>query len=875
MKKFLAILMTICMMASLLCVPVFAADADESTDKLPEPAKGTLLRITAIKGDDIVLVGDHTNFEDGWNAAMKNANDMEDYGYDRVVVDLYADWNAVGGEFTDDRINGPGFDNDTIYIPADVKVTLNLNGYTINRGLTKDINDGEVMFINDDADVIINNGTITGGYSNSEGGGLYIEGGANVTLNDVHIIDNKVYNDDGAGIYMYGDSKLTVNGGSFKNNELGSGGRYECYGAAISIDSSTAFFNNVEFKDNITTTTSSKGAAIYVDEGTVFVSECTFNGNGAEKGAKNVCAARSVVHGVDSSITVKKSTFTGNGGVYYRTISNADGKYSVISDFSSVIFLNDSTFTMEECDFSKNAACALFRIESDTKFFISDSRFVDNTSSVLYSKDHDDESYFENCTFTNNKCTEISKYYEVIDIANNVLTFYDCDFGNSTFDKDDADYIRRAYSSVPENEAAIRVSALFADGTTAFSNYYKEFAAGWNTAMEYALSGSYDRIVVDIYKDWNAVDGEFCNTGTGFDWDAIYFPANVKVTLNMNGHTINRGITVYELNGEVMCIENNADVIINDGTITGGNSINGAGGIHIRKGAKVTLNNVNIVGNMSSSDGGGIAIYDRATLIMNGGSFKNNVNCAEESDLDFGTYYGGAVYVNNSSAIFNGVEFKNNTVEESVSNGDAIYADNGNVTLNECTFDGNGIKNDSRYFIYGDESSFVVNNSTFINNAAKRLFYFDDSSLTMEGGKITGSTAEKIFFFDDSKADIKGTTITDNASGLIYVDNGNEKVTMIECAIGNNAPAGDVAEVQVEAKGTLVITDCDLGDTTFENKNMVSGVGSMIGEGSISMILSLLAIFVAGVAFIVVISRGKKKGLPHAKDVGSTVASDE
>ena len=91
MKKFLAILMAICIMASLLCVSAFAA---EPADKLPEPAQGTLLRITAIKGNEIVLVGDHTDFEEGWSAAMGLAGDtgdMKKAGYDRIVVKFYSD----------------------------------------------------------------------------------------------------------------------------------------------------------------------------------------------------------------------------------------------------------------------------------------------------------------------------------------------------------------------------------------------------------------------------------------------------------------------------------------------------------------------------------------------------------------------------------------------------------------------------------------------------------------------------------------------------------------------------------------------------------------------------------------------------------------
>ena len=106
MKKFLAILMAICMLASTLCIPAFAAN---------EPAAGTVLRVSALKkdGKTIEFIGDYNNFEDGWNAAMDIAGDtkkMKNNHYDRVVVDLLADWTATDGEFTDDFWNGPGFD---------------------------------------------------------------------------------------------------------------------------------------------------------------------------------------------------------------------------------------------------------------------------------------------------------------------------------------------------------------------------------------------------------------------------------------------------------------------------------------------------------------------------------------------------------------------------------------------------------------------------------------------------------------------------------------------------------------------------------------------------------------------------------------------
>ena len=94
MKKIFVVMMAICLMASMLCVTTFAA----------EPAQDIVLRVSALKRDDTtVVIKDYTVFEDGWNAAMElavNSKELNKNGYARVIVDIYADWNAVDGEFT-------------------------------------------------------------------------------------------------------------------------------------------------------------------------------------------------------------------------------------------------------------------------------------------------------------------------------------------------------------------------------------------------------------------------------------------------------------------------------------------------------------------------------------------------------------------------------------------------------------------------------------------------------------------------------------------------------------------------------------------------------------------------------------------------------
>jgi hypothetical protein len=87
---------------------------------------------------------------------------------------------------------------------------------------------------------------------------------------------------------------------------------------------------------------------------------------------------------------------------------------------------------------------------------------------------------------------------------------------------------------------------------------------------------------------------------------------------------------------------------------------------------------------------------------------------------------------------------------------------------------------------------------------------------------------------------------------------------MTECTLGGNTPKEDFKDVRVEDKGTLVINRCTLGDTTFENKNMVEGVGSLLGEGSVSMVMSILALAASAASIGVSIALYKKKTLPVA-----------
>ena len=862
MKKFLAILMAICMMASMLCVSAFAADP-------------VVLRVQALKSGeaDPILIGDYTSFEDGWNDAMKIAGDkaaMRKADYDRIIVDLYTDWNADDeGGFTDDWSNGAGFDNDTIFIPKGAKVTLNLNGHTINRGLTKDINDGEVMFINDDADVIINDGTITGGYSNSEGGGLYIEGGATVTLNNVNVDGNAVVGDDGSGIYLYGGATLIMNGGSLSNNFLDEKWIFvdviEPFGTLCAVNS-TVILNDVIIDGNYTDSSQAVGALFHITGSTVKMNRCTVSNNVA-KGAM----PEDFFHVKDSSLTIADTDFTNN-----FTLALPSNAHIVPVRF----------FNLEDCDLSiaggkfiGNGGGELFGLE-DTKADIKGVTITDNAACVLYVDNGNEIVNLEECTLGNNK-PQIDQAVIVIDEPNTV-TMADCDLGDTTFTN--REYIKITSSGVAREEAVIGIDVLRADGTSITGGYYKDFVSGWKFAMECAKDNAYDRIIIDLYADWTAPNGNFTDTAwwesdiTGFKSNTIAISANAKVTLNLNGHTIDRAITYEDWNGEVIYIDQNANVIINDGTITGGGSKTGAGGIHIKDNAKVVLNNVNVVGNsVDGSNGAAIAVYDGAVLVMNGGCLSENVLNMGNDPITgiIPVYPYGTLYVEDATATLNNVTIDNNRAMNVEVEGVALYVNDSTVTLNNCIVSNNGTRENGKYAesIIGVEISIVeINNTDFIGNGAisdtddidySRLFDLYGGILTMNGGKITGNAADKLFYFEQTLARLNALTITENDSVVFDVENGVDTVTLTKCILGNNSPIKYDEDIIIDTKGTFILKDCELGDTTFDDNDMVTysdaAVGSIFGEGSLTMIFVFIAVIDSIVSIYMIVLYKKKK----------------
>ena len=434
----------------------------------------------------------------------------------------------------------------------------------------------------------------------------------------------------------------------------------------------------------------------------------------------------------------------------------------------------------------------------------------------------------------------------------------------------------------------IRVYGLKKDGTTYPIDGYTDFEEGWEAAVDYAedddfmSENKYERIVVEFLADWKANDdGEFGDSWDGFRRSTIYIPGDTKMTVNLNGHTIDRALKEWEYDGEVICIDSKADVIIENGTITGGWSGNGAGGIHIYENANVTLNNVNVEGNKTDDDnGGGIYLDSYATLTMNGGSLSKNEAHGDPSN-------GAGLYVDGATATLNNVTISENKGGRGI----AIYVYDGfaiaaKVTLNNCVIENNnGLPNSEYQSLIYAHSPVYINGGEIKNNGQEdvlnSLFYFDEANLYMTGTKddmvlVTGNNVTAIFYcYGNMPGKLTGVEgdyceIVDN-TGYIGGDerkgySSKARYWFNNCKFNNNNTNNpDGYDFYAYQDSVSMFEKCDLGDTTFNTKKNVNfGKGTGLeasifsdGEGSLSMIVSILALAasVASIGFCAILRK--------------------
>ena len=469
--------------------------------------------------------------------------------------------------------------NSTLSIEDDHTVSIDLNGKTMNRGLTsREWNTGgQVITVREGATLNLSNGTLTGGWGGA-GGALVNEGGM-VKLVNVSITNN-VADDRGGGICNREGGTLVMTGGVITGN--GSNDRTGAKGGG-------GFFNEV----NATAT----------------LTGVTITGNEAKLcGGGGICNFGTLT--LDGCTITDNSANTSGGGIWQEGTLNMQGKNTVTDNSANGttnnVYLKDGMVITVKSNLEGSKIGVT--LEDDLGVF-----------TTGFKKNHPDGNVDPATIFTPDE----EKIFDV------------------TLSGDEAEMIVQPLIVV-DNDPDLRRAVEF-DG------------ANIQLAADINMSNS----TLEILK-------------------------NYTQTIDLNGKTLNRGLTSrdFDHGGQVITVRSGATLNLSNGTLTGGYGGNGGG--LANEGGTVTLTNVNITGCTGDQRGGGISNY--GTLTMTGGSITGNTsNDIKASDTDL--VGGGAVYTSGSSTTtLSGVTITGNQAKNAGGGGVNSW---GTLTIDGCTITGN------------------------------------------------------------------------------------------------------------------------------------------------------------------------------------------
>ena len=165
--------------------------------------------------------------------------------------------------------------NSTLVIPSNKTMTIDLGGFTLDRGLKGREWDtgGQVITVRKDATLNLSNGTLTGGWG-GDSGGINNEGGT-VNLTDV-TITGCTGDDRGGGICNRDGGTLTMKGGSLTNNTSNDATHPRGGGGLFNAEGATATLTGVTITGNVAKVYGGGGICNY---GALTIDGCTITGN--------------------------------------------------------------------------------------------------------------------------------------------------------------------------------------------------------------------------------------------------------------------------------------------------------------------------------------------------------------------------------------------------------------------------------------------------------------------------------------------------------------------------------------------------------------------------------------------------------------------
>lgn len=549
---------------------------------------------------------------------------------DPYLVDNWADLKdrmAAGGYI---KLTGnctdPAPTNLTyLSVPANTTVTLDLNGYMINRGLESDIYMGFVIVVRATGTLIINdsyNGPFDSDHADrihviSSGetinGGL-ISGGKNIrqTGYDYNV---------GGGINNLGT--LILNKGTIAGNSTNE------YGGGVYIAKDYNNYSNP----------SSSNSSFTMNGGAILNNSSQLDGGG---------------------IYLSSGTFTMNGGTIDGNTS-IDGDGGGIYHISGTLSLTGGVIENNTCNANKYGG-GIYR-NTNNPFYISGSPIVRNnkkgdleTGSInnlcLNYDNYDNSKITVNGALSENAQIGISikKTNAVLD-SRVFTTGLNTNGVSERFSSDDSNY------TISTDNGEAKIITYWLDLKNRFSaggeiTLDRDYVS--NNSEEWLLVSSGKEVVLDLngYK----IDRNKKTAASSGSVINVYGRLTIKDTYTGTDrvHTITVDDEPVDIVGGLITggnssgnygggITNAGTLILQSGTIAGNKAASG-GGVFISNNKTFSMSGGTICYN-KASNGGGVYLYYNSTLStfsMNGGSINNNIT----------TNNGGGVYTSSSSNTF-------------------------------------------------------------------------------------------------------------------------------------------------------------------------------------------------------------------------------
>lgn len=287
------------------------------------------------------------------------------------------------------------FRNGALWIPPGTNIVIDLNGYCIDRKVSGQRDDGEVINIESGGTLTLidsnprsgngafNGGAIMGGASEDGAGGIHIKGTLNFKAGTIY---NCNTDEHGGALFVSGSGTLNMTGGQILSCQT-KDSKDDCNGGGIYVDGGKCNLSNCKIEN---CDSEDNGGALYMRRGTLNCSGVSFvNNRSKDEGG--------ALYFYEGNSTMRKCTISDNRA--------KDG------DRGGAIMINTASkfkHVFEDCSILRNSGGeggAMY--VDDGNLEVKNCLFKDNYSNddggVLF-KNSSHPASFVNTTFENNSC---------------------------------------------------------------------------------------------------------------------------------------------------------------------------------------------------------------------------------------------------------------------------------------------------------------------------------------------------------------------------------------------------------------------------------------------------------------------------------------